>query len=187
MAKRVRKRSGALEEFNPRKVYEACIAAGAPPEVAHEIAKEVEQRAYDGMSTDEIRRYVLVRLKELAPHAFEAWAFYDRVTKGRITFEDGKALVVEKGHLYLGRSVKDVGPKGLSHSEEVAGILRELEEDLQYGVSKATINARLYALFMGVLKSKAMPREEKEKSIQLINEFRKKLGWQPYELKKPLE
>jgi len=187
VAKRVRKRSGALEEFDPKKIYESCIAAGAPPEVAHEIAKEVEQKVYDGISTDEIRRYVLVRLRELAPHAFEAWAFYDRVTKGRITFEDGKALVVEKGHLYLGRSVRDVGPKGLSHSEEVAGILRELEEDLQYGVSKATINARLYALFMGVLKSKAMPREEKEKSIQLINEFGRKLGWQPYELKRPLE
>ncbi|MEM1912766.1 MAG: ATP cone domain-containing protein, partial [Thermofilaceae archaeon] len=79
MAKRVRKRSGALEDFNPQKVYEACVAAGAPVEVAQEIAKEVEQRAYDGMSTDEIRRYVLIRLRELAPHAYEAWTFYDRV------------------------------------------------------------------------------------------------------------
>ena len=187
MPKRVRKRSGALEDFNPQKVYEACVAAGAPAEVAQEIAKEVEQRAYDGMSTDEIRRYVLLRLRELAPHAYEAWTFYDRVAKGRITFEDGKALVVEKGHLYLGRTVKDIGPKGLTHSEEVASILRELEEDLQFGVSKATINARLYALFMGVLKSRQMPREEKLKSVELINQFREKLGWKPYELKKPVE
>lgn len=187
MAKRVRKRSGALEDFSREKIYNACVSAGAPPEIAEEIAREVEQRAYEGMTTDEIRRYVLVRLKELAPHAYEAWVFYDRVSKGRITFEDGKALVVEKGHLYLGRSVKDVGPKGLSSSQEVEGILRELEEDLSFGVSKATINARLYALFMGVLKSRQMPREEKEKSIELINRFRAKLGWKPYELKKPLE
>jgi len=186
MAKRVRKRSGALEDFDPKKVYDACLAAGAPPEIAHEIAKEVEQRAYDGMSTDEIRRYVLARLKELAPHAYEAWTFYDRVAKGRITFEDGKMLIVDKGHLYLGRTVKDVGPKGLSNAEEVAGILKELEEDLQYGVSKATINARLYALFMGILKSKKMPVEEKKKAIELVNQFREKLGWKPYELKLPL-
>ncbi|MEM4444500.1 MAG: ATP cone domain-containing protein [Thermofilum sp.] len=187
MAKKVRKRSGSLEDFDPRKIYSACIAAGAPEEIAGEIAREVEQRAYDGMTTDEIRRYVLVRLKELAPHAYEAWTFYDRVAKGRITFEEGKAVAVEKGRLYLGREVKDVGPKGLSSSEEVEGILRELEEDLRYGVSKATINARLYALFMGVLKSRQMPKEEKEKSVQLINRFREKLGWKPYELKKPIE
>ena len=187
MAKRVRKRSGALEEFNPQKIYEACVAAGAPPEIAHEITKEVERKAYDGMPTDEIRRYVLARLKELAPQAYESWTFYDRVAKGRITFEDGKAVVVEKGHLYLGRTVKDIGPRGLSHSGEVAGILKELEEDLEYGVSKATINARLYALFMGVLKSKHMPKEEKQKSIELINQFREKLGWKPYELKRPIE
>jgi len=158
----------------------------APPEIDEEIAREVEQRAYDCMSTDEIRRYVLARLRELAPHAYEAWTFYDRVAKGRITFEDGKVLVVEKGHLYLGRTVKDVGPKGLSSAEEVAEILRELEEDLQYGVSKATINARLYALFMGILKSKKMPVEEKRKGIELVNQFREKLGWKPYELKQPL-
>lgn len=183
--KRVRKRSGELEDFDPRKIYNACIAAGAPPEVAHEIAKEAEERIRDGASTDEIRRFVLMRLKEMAPHAYESWAFFDRVMKGRITFEDGKAVVVEKGHLYLGRKVKDVGPPGLSSSEEVEGILKELEEDLEFGVSKATINARLYALYMGVLKSSKMPREEKEKSIALINAFREKLGWKPYEPKQP--
>ncbi|MCS7104847.1 MAG: ATP cone domain-containing protein [Thermofilaceae archaeon] len=187
MVKRVRKSSGSLEDFDPRKVYEACVSAGAPPEIAHEIAKEVEQKVYDGMTTDEIRRYVLVRLKELAPHAYESWTFYDRVVKGRITFEDGKVVVVEKGRVYLGREVKDVGPTGLSSAEEVESILKELGEDLTFGVSKATVNARLYALFMGVLKSSKMPKQEKEKSVQLINEFRVKLGWKPYELKKQLE
>jgi hypothetical protein len=95
-------------------------------------------------------------------------------------------LIVDKGHLYLGRTVKDVGPKGLSNAEEVASILKELEEDLHYGISKATINARLYALFMGILKSKKMPVEEKKKAIELVNQFREKLGWKPYEVKMPL-
>ena len=45
-----------------------------------------------------------------------------------------KFVVVEKGRLYLGRQVKDIGPKGLSHAEEVKGILAEMDEDLEYGV-----------------------------------------------------
>ena len=139
------------------------------------------------MTTDQIRRMVLSRLSVRAPDAAESWRFYDRVVKGRVTFEDGKVMVVEKGHLYLGRQVKDIGPKGLTHSEEVKEILAELQEDLDYGVPRRTINARLFALFMGVLKSKKMPKEEKLKSIELINEFRKKLGWKPYQVKKPLD
>ncbi|MEM1508439.1 MAG: ATP cone domain-containing protein [Thermofilaceae archaeon] len=186
MSRKVRKRSGAVEDFNPQKIYESCLNAGAPPEISQEIAKEVEQRAFECISTDEIRRIVLAKLKEMAPQAYESWAFYDRVAKSRITFEDGKAVVIEKGYLYLGREVKDIGSKGLTNSDEVADILKELEEDLGYGISKATINSRLYALFMGVLKSSKMPKEEKEKSIQLINRFREKLGWKAYELKKPL-
>ncbi|MCI4408674.1 MAG: ATP-binding protein [Thermofilum sp.] len=186
MQKKIVKSTGKLEEFDRNKLIKSIVDAGAPEEIAIEIAKEVESKLQEGMTTSEIRRYVLARLKELAPQAYEAWTFYDRIAKGRITFEDGKYVVVEKGHLYLGREVKDVGPKGLSSSEEVEGILHELEEDLKYGISKATINARLYALLMGVLKSKHMPKEEKEKSVQMINSFRQKLGWKPYELKKPV-
>jgi len=49
----------------------------------------------------------------LEPDVLESWQFYDRIFKGRITFSDGKVLVVDKGHLYLGRKVKDIGNKGL--------------------------------------------------------------------------
>jgi hypothetical protein len=40
---------------------------------------------------------------------------------------------------------------------------------------------------MGVLKKKDMPKEEKIKSIELINNFRKEMGWKPYELKQPIQ
>ena len=181
------KRDGRLEEFDKEKVYRSCLDAGAPEEIARDIAEEVAGKVREGSTTDEIRRMVLSRLSQSAPDAAEAWRFYDRVFKGRITFEDGKAMVVEKGHLYLGRQVKDIGPKGLTHSKEVEEILAELGEDLRYGVLRRTINARLYALFMGVLKSEHMPREEKLKSIELINAFREKLGWKPYRLKRPIQ
>ncbi len=181
------KRDGTLEDFDPEKIYKSCVDAGAPPEIARDIVEEVSKKVHDGMTTDEIRRMVLARLSVEAPQAAEAWRFYDRIVKGRITFEDGKMIVVEKGHLYLGRQVKDVGPKGLSSSKEVEDIVKELEEDLKYGVPRRTINARLYALFMGVLKTKKMSVEEKRKAIDIINKFRKKLGWKTYELKRPLE
>lgn len=105
----------------------------------------------------------------------DAWQFFDRIFKRRITFVDGKAVVVDKGKLYLGRTVKDFGPHLVS-SEQVKEILNELKEDMEYGLSPKVINARLYALFMGVLHDKRMSKEEKEKSIKLINEFRESLG-----------
>ena len=180
------KRDGRKEEFNKEKIYKACLATGASEESARDIAEEVSKNVKEGMTTDEIRRMVLTKLSKADEDATEAWRFYDRIAKGRITFEDGKVIVVKRGHLYLGRQVKDIGQKGLSNSEEVKEIIKELKEDMFYGLPRRTINARLYALFMGVLKSRHMPKEEKEKSIGFINDFRKELGWKPYELKFPL-
>ncbi|AEA11668.1 ATP-cone domain protein [Thermoproteus uzoniensis 768-20] len=187
---KVVKRSGKEEEYLDEKVYKALLDAGASDEVAREIVKELDEWLKSGgrgkISTDEIRRFVLTRLRRLEPEVADAWQFYDRVFKGRITFEDGKAVVVEKGRLYLGRKVKDVGSKGLSTAEEVKEILDELREDMEYGLSPKVVNARLYALFMGVLKKKDMPPEEKRKAVELINKFREELGWKPYELKRPI-
>ena len=184
---KVVKVDGRVEEFDKEKIVKSCVAAGAPESVAREIADEVASKVKDGMRTTQIRRMVLIRLREKCPEAADAWEFYDRIVKGRITFEDGKFIVVEKGRLYLGWQVKDIGPPGLSHVEEVEGILRELQEDLEHGIPERTINARTYALFMGVLHSKKMKKEDKLKAIELINEFRKKLGWKPYKLKRPLD
>ena len=80
-----------------------------------------------------------------------------------------------------------MGNNGLDRSEEVKEILKELKEDMKYGLSPKTVNDRLYALFMLVLKKKDIPKEEKMKSIELINNFRKEMGWKPYELKQPIQ
>jgi len=183
---RVVKMDGSLEDFDPSKIERACIAAGATEQAAREIAEEVSSRVTDGTSTRQIRAMVLEELERRDPQWADNWKFYDRIVKGRITYEGGKFVVVEKGHLYLGREVRDVGKPGLDSAEEVASILRELEEDLEHGISRRTINARTRVLFLAVLRSKRMSRGEKLKAIELINEFRKKLGWKPFELKKPL-
>jgi len=188
MAKiRVIKVDGREEDFDKEKIVRSCMNAGATEKDAHEIADEIEKKVTDGMRTTEIRRFVLKELRKRNPEWADNWEFYDRITKGRITYEDGKFIVVNKGHLYLGWQVRDIGPKGLSHAEEVKAILDEMEEDLKHGISPRTIQARTYVLFMGVLRSKKMPKEEKEKAIKLINDFRQRHGWKPYEIKKPIE
>ena len=178
---------GSVEEFDKEKIVKSCINAGAPEEVAREIADKVEKQVKDGMKTTQIRRMVLKSLREKNPEWAENWEFYDRIVKGRVTFENGKFVVVKKGNLYLGREVRDIGEKGLSSFEEVKAILRELEEDLEMGVPRRTIHNRTYVLYMAVLKTRKMSVEDKEKSIKAINEFRKKLGWKPFIPKKPLK
>jgi len=126
---------------------------------------------------------VLDMLEEKNPEWRDSWEFYDRIVKGRITFEKGKFIEVKKGNLYLGREVRDIGEPGLSNVEEVKRILKELEEDIKHEIPSKKIHSRTYVLFMTVLKSKKMNKEEKLKAIEAINEFRKKMGWKPFELK----
>ena len=92
-----------------------------------------------------------------------------------------------KGHpLYLGTQVADIGERGLSSVEEVKGILEQLREDLEHGISRAAIHRRTYILFLAVLRTRKMSKEEKLKAIELINEFRREMGWKPFRSKKPL-
>jgi len=92
----------------------------------------------------------------------------------------GGRRVRVSGPVYLGRQVEDIEPKGLSHSREVEGILREMEEDLRHGVSPATINARTRILFHAVKNSGLMSRAEKVKSVRLILRFRAEHGWRAW-------
>lgn len=60
----VKKNSGELELYNPRKIEKSCIKAGASKKEAEEIAKEIEKILYDGITTKEIYNEVLKLLKE---------------------------------------------------------------------------------------------------------------------------
>jgi len=52
----VLKHSGEIEQFDPSKVEYALLRAGASGELAAELASEVEERIYDGMSTGAVYR-----------------------------------------------------------------------------------------------------------------------------------
>jgi len=58
------KASGETEKFNPKKIKRTCIKAGASEELANKIAREVEKKSYDGISTKEILHITLSLLKK---------------------------------------------------------------------------------------------------------------------------
>ena len=80
---KVVKRYGATEEFVPEKIIVSAIKAGASPSVAREIAKTVEARVHDGVSTEEIRKIVSELLREKNPDWEKSFQFYDLVVKKR--------------------------------------------------------------------------------------------------------
>jgi hypothetical protein len=60
----VKKNSGELELYNPKKIEKSCVKAGASKEVAEEVIKEIEKILYDGITTKEIYNEVLKLLDE---------------------------------------------------------------------------------------------------------------------------
>ena len=185
---KVIKEDGREEDFVKEKIVVSCYKAGAPLEVAREIAEEISKKVKDVVTTEQIRKMVIEELGKRNMEWRANYELYDILVKGRPTYEKGKYLIVPKGHpLYLGTQVRDIGEKGLSNVEEVVGILKQLKEDLDHGISRATIHRRTYILFLAVLRTRKMSKEDKLKAIEAINEFRKSLGWKPFRLKRPLE
>ena len=79
------KRDGKKEDFIPEKIVVSSLKAGAPPEVAREIAKKLEAQIVkmSEMSTTELRKLILDMLEEKNPHWKENWLIYDRAIKKR--------------------------------------------------------------------------------------------------------
>jgi transcriptional regulator NrdR family protein len=80
------KRDGKKEDFIPEKIVVSSLKAGAPPEVAREIAKKLEAQIVkmNEMSTAELRKMILDMLAEKNPHWKENWLIYDRAVKKRV-------------------------------------------------------------------------------------------------------
>ena len=82
---KVRKRgTGDEEDFLPVKIVAAVVKAGASVELADEIAKAVQEHFKDREVVDssEIRTFVLERLKEREPDAYDNWLKFDSKVKG---------------------------------------------------------------------------------------------------------
>jgi len=62
------KASGEFEKFDRKKIKRTCIRAGATRDLAEKIAKQVERKAYDGISSREILNLTLRLLKKQLPY-----------------------------------------------------------------------------------------------------------------------
>ena len=91
------KASGKKEELDVEKVRKTCLRAGASKELADKIAKEVEKRAYDGITTKEILDLILKLLEEEP----EAATRYD-----------------------LKRAIMSLGPTGFPFEKFIAEVLQ---------------------------------------------------------------
>jgi len=77
---KVKKRNGGEEEFIREKIVVAVVKAGGSLDNARAIAKEVENvfAARDAVTTDEIKREVLNRLKDRDVKAYQNWLSYKK-------------------------------------------------------------------------------------------------------------
>lgn len=95
----VLKASGKMERFKPEKVKKSILRAGVSSATAEEVVKEIEKRAYDGITTREIFRLAMKLLKEMEPSSAMR---YD-----------------------LKGAIMRLGPAGFSFETYVSEILRE--------------------------------------------------------------
>ena len=59
---KVEKRSGEMEEFDRNKLWNSLKNAGANDDQAERVTSRVEGRMRDGISTDDIREWVILEL-----------------------------------------------------------------------------------------------------------------------------
>ena len=68
---RVVKTSGDFEDFDPNVITEECVEAGVEFFTAAEVAMEISQKIYDGISTKEIKDSTLEVLYKKHPESAE--------------------------------------------------------------------------------------------------------------------
>jgi len=61
--------------FDRNKIIKTCMAAGSTLKLASQIASEVKQEGYDGITTDEIRMRVYIKLKKVNPEVAEQYVY----------------------------------------------------------------------------------------------------------------
>ncbi len=124
MAIQVAKADGVREPFDPGKLRGSLSRAGAAPEAAESIAKDIEGKLYDGIPTHEI---YAAAFKELRDHRRHAAARYSL-----------KRAVVEFGpsgfpfEQYLGKLFKAEGFLDIAVDQIIQGACVEHEVDVVY-------------------------------------------------------
>jgi len=79
--KNVIKKNGEKEPFIKEKIVVSTVKAGAPVNIARDIAKQVEEQSEDELKTKWIRQYVLNKLKYHNSEWHDNWINYDEGIK----------------------------------------------------------------------------------------------------------
>lgn len=93
------KAGGGKEYFNLKKLEKSLLAIGLEKKFARALAEEVSLRYKKSVTTEEIRRYLMTRLKDYGPHVF--------------------------GKYNLKKAIMNLGPTGFTFEKYVARILDE--------------------------------------------------------------
>jgi len=72
------KKDGTREDFDKQKIINSCLSAGLAPDVAEKIGNEIENLAYDGMETKEIRILVLNKVRKEDPSCAQKWIDFEQ-------------------------------------------------------------------------------------------------------------
>ncbi|MBD3339200.1 MAG: hypothetical protein GF353_08820 [Candidatus Lokiarchaeota archaeon] len=73
---KVIKKNGKKVNYDPKRIVEACISAGAEKKIAREVAEKVTNK-FINIPTDEVRRLTIQELKKLDSEAADSWIKYD--------------------------------------------------------------------------------------------------------------
>jgi ribonucleoside-triphosphate reductase (formate) len=72
---KILKNSKQVVNFDRNKIIQTCMAAGSTNRLATQIASEVYQEGYDGMTTEEIRMRVYIKLKKVNTDVAEQYVY----------------------------------------------------------------------------------------------------------------
>jgi len=74
----ITKKDGTKEEFDKEKLKNSCLNAGIAPDVAENIANEIESIIHENITTEEIRVLVLSRLRKTDPSCVQKWLDFEK-------------------------------------------------------------------------------------------------------------
>jgi len=175
MVEKVIKFDGSVEDYDREKIISSIMRAGGSRELAERIARTAEDMFRDEtqISTRKIRRVVVTELERRgANDVLDAYLFYDRVIKGRITYEGGKFFMIDDGRLFLGESARRVGSSVVSSVEDVERMLEEFSEDMHIGAPRKEYLARRSRILADAVRRSNMDSRSKERAIRLIADFK---------------
>ena len=81
MPKTVIKKDGRKEPFIKEKIVTSAVKAGAPVEIARDIAEKIEKNLEDSIKTQYVKKQVLDELKYHNPEWPKRWMYFDKRIK----------------------------------------------------------------------------------------------------------